>query len=65
MKILWATKNFAPDYAEELITEVEERIPDAIKWAKENGYGRFRISEFKEGEMPDFSKTISHQGGRK
>ena len=58
-KILFAVKEENEDWQEELITEYEERIPDAIEWAKENGYNRFRIWEFVEGDKPDFASTVN------
>jgi hypothetical protein len=57
-RCLWATKKGEPDYAEQLITEVAERIPAASEWAKANGFDRLRVSEF-DGSAPDFSRTIS------
>jgi len=58
MKILWATKIGAPDYEEQLITEVEARIEAASTWARNNGFDRLRISEF-NGEKPNFVKAIA------
>ncbi len=59
MKILWATKIGAPTEDEQLITEVESRIPAAMEWAKKNGFDRFRIADMDMNEKPDFTKTIN------
>ena len=58
---LYAVKIGAPDWAEELITEVEDRIPAAREWAEANGYDRFRIATFTWGEMPDFAATVNKE----
>jgi hypothetical protein len=44
---------------EELITEVEERIPEATKWAEENDFDRIRIAEIDLTEKPDFVHAIN------
>ena len=59
MKVLWGTRKGAEDWQEELITEDESRIPAAREWALANGFDRLRISEFVEGEKPDFIKAIN------
>ena len=55
--VLWAVKKGAPDWEEVLITTKKERIPAAKKWAEENGFDRFRVSEIDDG-MPDFIGAI-------
>jgi len=55
--VLWAIKKGAPDWEEVLITTKKERIPAAKKWAEENGFDRFRVSEIDDGK-PDFRGTI-------
>ena len=55
--VLWAIKKGAPDWEEVLITTKKERIPAAKKWAEENGFDRFRVSEIDDGK-PDFAGTI-------
>jgi len=57
MKILFATKKGEPDYAEQLVTEVESRIPAASEWAKANGFDRLRVAEITDG-APDFTKVF-------
>lgn len=60
-KVLFAVKNGAEDWQEELITEVEARIPAAKEWAARNGYGRFRVAVIDDSDM-DFKKTV--KGGK-
>ena len=59
MKILWGIRKGAEEWKEELLTEVEERIPAAKEWAQKNGFDRFRISEYTENEMPDFTGVLN------
>lgn len=56
-RCLWATKKGAPDWQEQLITEVAERIPAASEWAKANGFDRLRVSDF-DGSAPDFATAV-------
>lgn len=58
IRALFAVRCGAPDYAEELITEVAERIPKAKAWALANGFDRLRVIEVDETEKPDFGKTV-------
>jgi len=58
-KILWGTRKGAPDWDEELITEQADRIPEAMNWAKENGFDRFRIAIIDLDTPIDFSETIN------
>lgn len=62
-KILWAVKKGDPHWKEQIITEKEERIEDAKKWAIANGFDRFRISTIDLKEKPDFKKTFDTGGG--
>ena len=55
--VLYAVKKGAPDWQEEIITTKRERIPEAKKWASENGFDRFRVAEF-GNEKPDFIGTL-------
>ena len=59
MKILWGTRAGAESWQEELITEVESQIKDATIWARANGFDRLRISEFTEGEKPNFARCLN------
>jgi hypothetical protein len=59
MKILYAVKKNDPDYMEEIITTNEEVIDKARTWAIENGFDRFRVATFTDGERPDFISTIN------
>jgi hypothetical protein len=61
-KILWAVKKGDPDWKEQIITEKEERIEDAKKWATENGFDRFRIQMVDLSTPPDFKKTFKTGG---
>lgn len=59
MKVLYAVKKGEPDWAEQIITEYEDRIVAARKWASENGFDRFRIATYSdELEFPDFAGTV-------
>jgi hypothetical protein len=58
MKILFAVRKGAEDWQEELITEVESRIPAASEWAKANGFERLRVAEIDENTKPDFAATV-------
>lgn len=58
MKILFAVRKGEEDWKEQLITEVEARIPAASEWAKANGFDRLRIAEI-DDKIPDFAGTIS------
>ena len=59
MKILWAVRDGNEDWEEELITEVEDRIPAAVKWAKANGFDRLRIATVDLSVKPDFRNVLS------
>jgi len=61
-KILWAVKKGSEDWEEELITEVESRIPAASKWAVDNGFDRLRIATVDLSVAPDFRNTVSLKG---
>jgi len=59
-KVLYAVQKGEPDYMEQIITEHEDRIPEARKWAEENGFDRFRIATYSDvPEMPDFAAAIN------
>jgi hypothetical protein len=58
MKILFAVKVGDEDWQEQLITEVEDSIPDASEWAKKNGFDRLRVADIDEG-VPDFAGTLN------
>lgn len=57
--VLFAVKKGEPDYMEQLITENSDRIDDAAKWARENGFDRLRITNISLTEKPDFTKTLA------
>ena len=62
IKVLFGHKVDEPDYTEALITEVEERIPNATEWAEANGYV-VRVAEIDLDERPDWTKVyIGFQG---
>jgi len=58
-RILWGTRKGAPDWDEELITEQSDRIPEAMNWAKENGFDRFRIAIIDMDTPIDFAETVN------
>ena len=57
-KILYGIRIGEEDYQEEILTTNEEKIEDAKKWARANGFDRFRIAEFNMEEKPDFIGAI-------
>lgn len=57
-KILWAVAKGDPAWAEQVITEHAERIPEASKWAIENGFYNLRVAII-DDEKPDFTKCIN------
>jgi len=58
-RILYGIRIGEEDYQEEILTTNEEKIEDARKWAKANGFDRFRIAEIDLGKKPDFIGTIN------
>ncbi len=58
MKVLFAVRQGNEDWQEELITEIEERIPAAREWAQANGFDRLRIAEIDLDQRPDFTKAL-------
>lgn len=62
-KVLWGTKVGEPDYNEQLITENENQIEAAKKWAEQNGFDRLRIQNLDLTTPPDFKKTFGKGGG--
>jgi len=50
--ILWAVKIDDEDWQEQIITTNANVIDKATKWATENGFDRFRISQFDPQEKP-------------
>lgn len=58
MKVLFAVKKGQPNYMEELITENENHIENAKKWAIKNGFDRLRIAEIDMNKKPNFINTI-------
>lgn len=63
--VLWGTKVGEPDYKEQLITENENQIEAAKKWAEQNGFDRLRIQNLDLSTPPDFKKTFGKGGGIK
>jgi len=58
MKVLFAVKVGEEDWKEQLITEVEDQIEAASKWATENGFDRLRIATIDLSKPPDFAATV-------
>lgn len=56
--VLWAVKIGDPDGKEQIITTSIEHKEAAKKWAKENGFDRFRELRFNLNEAPDFTKIF-------
>jgi hypothetical protein len=56
-KVLFAVRVGNEDWQEELITDVEDRIEAASKWALANGFDRLRVATIDEGP-PDFAATV-------
>jgi len=63
--ILYAVKIDNEDWQEEIITTNANVIDKATKWAAENGYDRFRISQFDPQEKPTFGNKIRLIADRK
>jgi hypothetical protein len=61
IKILFAVRKENEDWQEELITDVEERIPLASEWAEANGFDRLRVAVIDDGP-PDFSSVLNLEG---
>ena len=57
MKVAFARKVGEPEYNEVLLTEAEDRIPAATKWAEENGY-TVRIAEIDMNTPPKFGRNV-------
>lgn len=57
MKILFGVKVGEPDWAEQIITEQEDKIPHAREWAIKNGFDRLRVAEI-DDNPPDFAGTV-------
>ena len=60
---LWGVKNGRANWREEIITtihteSVDDKLEKASAWAKENGYGRLRLS-WENNSVPDFAKTVN------
>ena len=58
MKILWGTKAGAESWQEDIITTNENMIPEAMAWAKKEGFTNLRITEDVDGP-PDFAGTVN------
>ena len=58
-RALFAVRRGAPDWQEELITEVAARIPAARAWALANGFDRLREVEVDDTTPPDFAGTVN------
>lgn len=58
MRIAWCRKPDEPASKEQLLTECEDRIPAAVKWAEAQGYV-VRIAEIDLTVPPDFRATIN------
>ncbi len=56
-KVLWGVKKGEADYMEQIITDKEENFVNAKKWASDNGFDRFRITEI-SNQFPDFAETV-------
>lgn len=58
--VLWAVRKGKPSWQEEIITETSDaaKLVKAKRWAKQNGFSKFRLMEYIEGEQPDFAKTV-------
>lgn len=63
-KALFAVKKGDEDWQEQLITENEDRIEDAKKWAAANGFDRFRVVSVDSDTPPDFAGTVRRRGRR-
>ena len=61
--VLWATKVGDENWKEQIITTCKtseiEKIDKAMHWAKNNGFGRFRVNMVNLSDLPNFSKAIT------
>ena len=59
-QVLWARKTGAEEWQEEMITSTSDpaHLAKAKEWAKQNGFVSFRVSEFRQGDRPDFVGAI-------
>jgi len=62
-KVLFAVKRGDEAWREQLITEVEERIASAKKWALANGFHKLRVATIDRDTPPDFRRCLA-KGGR-
>lgn len=60
--ILFGVKKGDQDWEEVVITTNPNKIEDAKKWAKENGFDRLRVSNIDMEKTPDFTKTFAKGG---
>ncbi len=58
-QMLWAVKVGDEDWQEQIITTEASRIEAAKEWATKNGFNRFRVSDYSDGEKPNFAKTVN------
>ena len=59
VRALFGVREGNEDWQEELITEVEEHIPAARKWAESNGFDRLRVVEIDDTRPPDFAASVN------
>lgn len=58
-KILWGKR--PGDEFESLITEQGDRIEEAKRWAKSQGFTEFRVATIDLAVPPDFTRTINRR----
>jgi len=65
--LMYATKINEPDYMEELVyeckgyTNMKQLKERGVKWAKNNGYNRVRVTTIDLSLAPDFIGSINKQ----
>jgi len=56
--ILWGVREGRPDWDEEIITTNKARKEEAKRWARTQGFDRFREANIDMTVKPDFKKAI-------
>jgi hypothetical protein len=56
--VLWGVRKGNPDWMTEILTTDPAKFEDAKKWARENGFDRFRTAIIDLTTPPDFSSTV-------
>ena len=58
VRVAFCTKLGAEEWTEELLTDQEEQIPAATKWAEANGY-KVRVANINLGAAPNWAACVN------